>query len=692
MIRLLLLYLFVFFVLSACSQVIPKKDNTDDVRSRVDASSVDQRISSQHVKIIVEQWGKGNIELAKEQWQALSGLVPDEKQKQMLFMKFVSHNEYKLIKELISDEEIKLDNNSERIDTLVEQLDKTNGQAKEFKKTVKIDSQKEWLDNELKNILMELGEDGEIQVPDEMRKNVNVYIERFTDPKRLRPWFGRSLNRMDKYLPTIHNIFSKKHLPESLYYLALVESGFNPYAKSSAGAVGMWQFMPATGRQYGLKITRKSDQRKSPKRSTTAAREYLLDLILEFGDGDSMLLAMAAYNAGEGRIRSRLRRLEDYRLRSFWELSKKGLLPKETKQYIPKIIAATIIGRNRSKFGFEESSISLARAERIKLHKSVSIPYLLEKGQFNKKQLVKLNSDLYGKSVTPSKTSYELLITKQVKDDLVNDPIIKTAMKPDLVKPKKSVKQKNSPSKKKKSKKEVYISYKVKQGNSWSGISQWSGVTVKKLKKDNYKIAKRGLRKGDHLYLRGIDPQLRLIKYKVKSGDSLSELSEQFRVSQKKIKSWNGMRRNDLRKSEILELYLKKLDEAKVIQLAKQEKKKSLRKPKLIKSSKKSKLKKKTYLSFKVQRNNTLGTIANAFNIRVSKLKTTNGLRSNTIHPGQILKIPVSSLKLTKYKVKRGDTLAIVGKSFGVSSRALQTYNGLRHSRIYVGEILYVYN
>lgn len=212
----------------------------------------------------------------------------------------------------------------------------------------------DWQRQEIKKILLEFGEHKDFQVPDYFQKQVAKWITRFThESSQARAWYVRALRQMDEYYPTINTIFSEKGLPPSLYYLALIESGFNPTARSHAGAVGLWQFIPSTARRYGLKIGTDFDQRTQPEQATIAAREYLHDLILEFGDGHSILLAMAAYNAGENGIRQRLRRLDNYRSRNFWTLAQEGLLPSETHDYVPKIFAAAIIGRNRAHFGFE---------------------------------------------------------------------------------------------------------------------------------------------------------------------------------------------------------------------------------------------------------------------------------------------------------------------------------------------------
>ena len=144
----------------------------------------------------------------------------------------------------------------------------------------------------------------------------------------------------------IKGIFQEYGLPEDLAYLAMIESGFNPNARSSAGAAGMWQFIKGTGRRYGLIIDNYVDERLNPEKSTRAAARYLLDLYKRFG---SWYLAAASYNCGEMRVQRELGKSSN---RNFWELSANKCLPNETKNYVPQMIAATIIAKNPEKFGF----------------------------------------------------------------------------------------------------------------------------------------------------------------------------------------------------------------------------------------------------------------------------------------------------------------------------------------------------
>lgn len=161
-----------------------------------------------------------------------------------------------------------------------------------------------------------------------------------------RALFQRYLDRGANYKTLVSTVLEEEGLPPELFYLAMVESGFRPAARSSASAVGIWQFIRATGQRYGLKVNYYIDERKDPVRATRAASRYLASLYRVY---QSWELAAAAYNAGENRILSAIMRGHT---RDFWELSRRRLLPRETRDYVPKIMAAIQIGQELDKHGF----------------------------------------------------------------------------------------------------------------------------------------------------------------------------------------------------------------------------------------------------------------------------------------------------------------------------------------------------
>lgn len=183
-------------------------------------------------------------------------------------------------------------------------------------------------------------------IPVVYNKAVKKWIKYFLN--RGRGFFERYSARAGRYAPVLGDILEKQGLPRDLIFLAMAESGFQNNAKSWAKAVGPWQFMPYTGKRFGLKIDWYVDERRDPIKATYAAARYLKKLYSDFGAWE---LAAAAYNAGEGKMGRAIKR---YRTESFWKLRKGRYLKAETKNYVPKIMALAIIGKNLKSFGFED--------------------------------------------------------------------------------------------------------------------------------------------------------------------------------------------------------------------------------------------------------------------------------------------------------------------------------------------------
>lgn len=181
-------------------------------------------------------------------------------------------------------------------------------------------------------------------LPQDINAQISYYVQYFTTEKRdvIQRWF----KRCEPYLPYFRAIFREEGLPEDLIYLAIVESGCNPFAVSPAGAVGIWQFMEATARQYGLRIDYWIDERRDFIKATYASARYLKRLYQFFGD---WRLAVASYNAGEGRVSRALRAKN---LADYWKLMLSGAIPFETFAYVPQWLAITIIVKNPEKYGF----------------------------------------------------------------------------------------------------------------------------------------------------------------------------------------------------------------------------------------------------------------------------------------------------------------------------------------------------
>jgi hypothetical protein len=162
--------------------------------------------------------------------------------------------------------------------------------------------------------------------------------------RREHGFLRRSLDRGVPYVPMLKAELEQKHMPGLLHYLAMIESGYKPTALSHAGAAGLWQFMKPTARDYGLRVDGTVDERLDVEKSTRAAAQYLQHLVFEFGS-DALVLALAGYNYGQGRVRSALKKLDDpFNDRSYWRLVERGLLPDETAQYVARFVAAAVAG------------------------------------------------------------------------------------------------------------------------------------------------------------------------------------------------------------------------------------------------------------------------------------------------------------------------------------------------------------
>ncbi|MFP4012502.1 MAG: lytic transglycosylase domain-containing protein [Chitinispirillaceae bacterium] len=206
------------------------------------------------------------------------------------------------------------------------------------------------LERRIYDILMRFGEN-EYVIPQEMIQKVGHYVDAYNG--RLRKTMERYLKQKENFFPMIHNVFRKRNIPPELAYVSMAESGFDTEALSPAGAKGLWQFMEKTAVDFGLEVNTLVDERLDPEKSTAAAAEYFSDLLAIFGSKSSVMLSMAAYNAGEGRIIGALRKVEDpVRQRDFWYLYRMGWLPDETCEYIPRILALMIISEYPKEYGF----------------------------------------------------------------------------------------------------------------------------------------------------------------------------------------------------------------------------------------------------------------------------------------------------------------------------------------------------
>lgn len=237
------------------------------------------------------------------------------------------------------------------------------------------------------------------EIPIARRPEVRKYIEYFTKEPKGRKMFTSWLRRSGKYEPIVAQAFDKRRLPKDLRAVAFIESGWWPTAKSSAGAVGLWQFMPHTARAYGLTVSEHYDERMNVWSSTDAAAEHLADLHTRF---QSWELALAAYNLGYAGLE---RRIAEHGTDDFWELSTLGALPRETRLYVPKVLAVAVLVNNLKFFGFDAvERLEPVDAVALDVPPAVPLATLARAAGTSVRVLRELNPELRGKT-TPDKGS-----------------------------------------------------------------------------------------------------------------------------------------------------------------------------------------------------------------------------------------------------------------------------------------------
>jgi membrane-bound lytic murein transglycosylase D len=346
----------------------------------------------------------------------------------------------------------------------------------------------------------------------------------------------------------IRSELAAQGLPEDLVYLALIESGFSNRAVSRANAVGMWQFMAGTGRGYGLRINSWVDDRRDPIRATDAAARHLKDLRDRFG---SPYLAAAAYNAGAGRVGRGLARLDDdgedddslYSDATFFRLYNTSLLRRETKDYVPKLIAAALIAKEPAKYGFTiDSAAEPFRADSVTVPDMTGLDVIARLADTTMAEIRDLNPE-YLRLVTPPSTPSIVLVppgkgpsTQRAFDALPDSEHLS------------------------------YREHVVGKSESVTSIARAFGVTTEQIYEAN--PGRKGhVRAGQTLIVPANDAMSVVVAHsvaqpatpvmqvhRVRPGETLSGIAVHYHVQVSQIKRWNGLRSSRIRIGQRLRL------------------------------------------------------------------------------------------------------------------------------------------
>lgn len=351
-------------------------------------------------------------------------------------------------------------------------------------------------------------------------KLYNFWIKYFS--KREKKRFLRHMRNGEKYRSLIQKVFRKHGLPEDLYYVGLIESGYNTRIRSHAGAVGPWQFIKGTATRYGMKVNSRLDERRNIHKATESAASYFKDLYNIFGSWE---LALCAYNAGEYRIIGAIRRGNT---RDYIQLVRKKLLPKETIYYVPKVVAARELAKNSKKYGINvkrSSGAFYTNSDLYKMTKSFDLKSISKKLGMSYQTLRKLNPDVKYRSVRATKRRPVRIVVPKKKIRTLAK--IYPTLKSRYVKRARTISNTRRTS-----------SYRVRNGDNLYRIASKFKTTVSQLKMLNPKLKKRGLWAREKIRIPSIQTRI----YTVKRGDNLTKIARRFGTSIRKILAINSLK------------------------------------------------------------------------------------------------------------------------------------------------------
>ena len=463
-----------------------------------------------------------------------------------------------------------------------------------------------------------------------MTDQVAGYISYFSN--RGRGVFERALARSGRYHDMMLRILKEQGVPQDLIYLAQAESGFHPLAVSRVGARGIWQFMGSRARGYGLSHNMYVDDRQDPEKSTRAAARHLKDLYAQFGD---WYLAMAAYNSGPGTVQAAVKRTG---YADFWELYRRNVLPKETRNYVPIILAVTIMAKNPSQYGLDDVVMDKpADFDLVTINYPVDLRLVAECVGSTPAELQDLNPSLL-RMTTPRTGQFQLHLPAGTKDQYETAV---ASIPPNM---------------------RLWWRYHtVREGDTLASLARTYHTTAKQISEANHLDGAEleadarlviPVAPGKHPASDTATYAKRITRYHVRRGDTVESVAENFGVSPTMLRRWNGIHGESLGGRKVLALHLPISPSAHDAEVAASSRSSRIKRPKPTqtassktpgtKSSQVERLKQNeevTIVHHKVRSGETLYSIANLYKTTVAALKRDNR-NIAVLHPGMILNVP----------------------------------------------------
>ena len=507
--------------------------------------------------------------------------------------------------------------------------------------------------------------------------------------------FSRWLERSSKWFPMMKRIAREENVPLEIIYLSMIESGLNPTIVSSAKAIGLWQFMRATGEMYSLNKNNSIfiDERREPEKATRAAMRHLRDLYSEFGD---WYLALAAYNCGAGCVARSIRRTNKPNA-NYWDVREN--LPRETRGYVPQYIAAAKIAMNPVSYGFDPDSLVFQdeyKYETIVIDSSINLSALAKAAGISLDTIKMLNTELLKECTPPDALPYHLKLPPGRKEIFAkNYPLLTDEEKT------------------------PFVNHVVAKKESISSISRKYGIDVNDIVAVNNLSGSRAkLKKGTTLiipvngkYLANIIKKdageteiesekinsaikKESVKHTVAKGETLFSIAKKYSMDIAELRRLNNISDNNENVVSGRELWVKSVPVENVIN----DSQNSVT-PQITKLEKKDKV-----IKHKVKAGETLAQIADDYGLTIADIKSNNKIsKKNHIRKGQILKIITKSEFAVEnnaqgsnkvvHVVKSGENLSTIAAKYGVTEDEIKTWNSqtIKGNTVYSSTSLTIY-